>query len=882
MRPLLLLLMAAALVGTAAPLGAGVPVVHTPAFPEYGQTTRAYLPEGDYADSPEPIETLLGWLPGDRHVTPEALVAYGNRLAASPRVRVEQVGTSHGGRPLQQWVISHPDNLKQLDGILSRRRALADPRHKMAIDPAELPAVTYLGYGVHGNEPSGSNAAPIVAWYLATATAQDVEALLRDIVVVIDPALNPDGIARFAAWSNNHRGRVPNADPAHREHDERFPEGRTNYYGFDLNRDWMPLQHPETRARMAQFYRFRPNTLFDVHEMGTDRTYFFQPGIPARNHPLTPESVYAFTREIAGDLAQAFDDAGALYFTEERFDDFYMGKASTLPDLHGTIGMLFEQASARGIVQESINGPLTLADAIRNQVRASLTAIQATADRRTPLNEHLQTFYREALDAGLEDPDGAFLFHAPDDPVRAGELVRILEAHQIRVHRLAQPVTIGGTTFPAHHGFIVPLAQPEYRYIRALFETRTTFEENIFYDVSTWTLPLAFGCRTASLGRKPDGALLGPRPGREMTTAQWHTLPEDALAFAIHPGAASVYNVLYDLLEADVRIRIAGTPFTGKTDSGTVDLPYGTAVITLGPQPAKRDTVRKRLEAAINREGLAVHALTSGLTPQGIDLGSPSFRILEKPEVLLVVGESTDVYNTAEVWHGLDTRVGMPVTQVDADRIGRTDLDRYTVIVLAGGSYRTLPERGIQHLKTWAGDGGTLIAIENAVRWAKDAGLVDFKERTPEPAAPQKSTTAERLTGFPERLPYDRAWRERAYRLVRGAIFEASLDRSHPLAFGYADDRLPVFRTQTFIFGTPANPYATPVAYTDDPLLSGYVSAENLEALRGAPSVLVERIGRGRAILFADNPQFRAFWWGTQRLFFNAVFLGPQITVPRD
>jgi hypothetical protein len=625
MRQKVISLFVLGVAGTLSLLQASVPAVHAPDFAEYGKASAAYLPAGDRAPTPQPFEDLLGWLPGDRHVTPEELVAYGSQLARSSRVRVETLGTSHGRRPLQQWVISDPKNLEELEGILARRRDLADPRKKIAIDPASLPAVVYLGYAVHGNEPSGASAAPIVAWHLATSEDKAIRQLLKDIIVVIDPVLNPDGTARFAHWSNNHRGRVPSADPAHREHDERYPEGRTNYYGFDLNRDWMPLQHPETAARMEQFYRFRPNTLFDVHEMGTDRTYFFQPGIPARNHPLTPESVYAFTREIAGDLAAAFDTAGALYFTEERFDDFYMGKASTLPDLHGTIGMLFEQASARGVVQESINGRLTLADAIANQVRASLTAIRATADRRTALNEHLKTFYQEALAAGIEDPDGAYLFHAPGDPVRAGELVRILEAHQIQVHRLARPVMIGETTYPANEAFIVPLAQPEYRYLQALFETRTTFEENIFYDVSTWTLPLAFGCQTDVLGRKPTGALLGPQPGQEMTTALWRTLPDDALAYAIHPGAASVFNVLYDLLEADVRIRIAGTPFTGKSESGTVDLPYGTAVITLGPQPEKRKQVKERLEGAINREGLAVHGLTSGLTPQGIDLGSPSF-----------------------------------------------------------------------------------------------------------------------------------------------------------------------------------------------------------------------------------------------------------------
>ena len=323
----------------------------------------------------------LGFDIGMRHLQHHELVKYMHAVAdASPRVKLQEYARTHGGKPLLLLTITSPANHKQLDRIRKQHRRLTDPSRSGEVDIESLPVVINMGYGVHGNEPSGTNCAPLVVYYLAAALDRQVEKLLEDCVVLVDPCLNPDGFERFASWSNNHRGRHPNPDPSDREHDEPWPSGRTNYYWFDLNRDWLPLEHPESQGRMQWYHQWKPNVVLDFHEMGSGATYFFQPGIPSRGNPLIPDSNVQLTRQIAKFHAKAFDKLGELYYTEESFDDFYLGKGSSYPDVHGAVGILFEQASSRGMVQKTKHGTRRFSDTVRNQLTTSLSSLEAVAE----------------------------------------------------------------------------------------------------------------------------------------------------------------------------------------------------------------------------------------------------------------------------------------------------------------------------------------------------------------------------------------------------------------------------------------------------------------------------------------------------------------------
>ena len=356
-------------------------------------------------------------------------------------------------------------------------------------------------------------------------------------IVLLDPSLNPDGLGRFAEWANMHRGEVPLGDRDNREHDEAWPGGRTNHYWFDLNRDWLPAQHPETRARLATLRRWRPNLLADFHEMGSDGTYFFQPGVPSRQNPLTPAANLELTRRIARYHADAFDAAGRLYYTEETFDDFYYGKGSTYPDVQGAVGILFEQASARGQLVDTDNGPLSFRQAIRGHVLTSFSTLRAAHDLRGDLLAYQASFFRDAA-AAARSGAVAYLVADGGDPMRAWQLLELLAAHGIEVRELAAEVALDGITFRPGHAWAVPLEQRQSKLVEALFERRLEFADETFYDISAWTLPLAFGLPTAELPRERAASrLLGPPvdhptppTGRLPATSPSPTTPEDPVA----------------------------------------------------------------------------------------------------------------------------------------------------------------------------------------------------------------------------------------------------------------------------------------------------------------------------------------------------------------
>ncbi|MGD2115992.1 MAG: M14 family metallopeptidase [Acidobacteriota bacterium] len=862
---------------------------------------------GHDPDVPAP-RSSLGFEVGEWHARPAQLVEYLERLAgASDRVAVEETGRTHERKPQVVAVVTSPENRSRLDEILERHRARTEPPFgdgpEEAAAPDDLPAVVYLGYSIHGNEASGSNASMVVAYHLAASRSDEVASLLDRLVILLDPSLNPDGMGRFAHWANMHRGAVPVADPEHREHVESWPSGRTNHYWFDLNRDWLLLVHPESRNRVRLFQHWRPNVLADFHEMGARSTYFFQPGVPSRQNPLTPRTNVELTREFARYHARALDTAGSLYYTEETFDDFYFGKGSTYPDIQGTIGILFEQASARGHVQEGEQGPLTFPFAIRNQAITSFSTLQAAADHREDLLAYQERFFREALAEAGSSPIRAYAVGSGGDRARLHELAELLRHHGIRVHRLAAAVEAGGERFEPGSSLIIPTRQRQKRLLEALFERRVEFEDTTFYDVSAWTMPLAFGLPWAELGPDELSADLvgepvgeGSFPAGAMAgtdevdpTAEPATDPVvDPVAWAFEWTGYYAPRALGRLLGEGVFARVATRPFEAHLEAGSPgggegsDLrafDRGTIVVPLGLQRDRAGEIRGLLETAAREDGVTVHALASGLTPGGIDLGSPSLEPIEPPRPLLLVGHHVSSYDAGEIWHLLDHRFRIPVSLVERDRLGRIDLDRYTHVILVDGRWDELPESDVAALEEWVLDGGTLIGIQHGATWAGRAllGLGENGEGNGMNGMEIQIGGSSDSGGSADDRPYADFRKDVAVPLIAGTIFEARLDRTHPLAYGYTRDLLPVFRDWTGTLVPTGNPYDTPVRYTDRPLLAGYVSLGNLANLSGQPAVIATRLGEGVVIRMVDDPNFRGIWYGTSRLMLNAIYLSGAI-----
>lgn len=824
----------------------------------------SFLPAGSahHEDVPTPA-AHLGFEIGEWHAYSHQIMGYLRALeATSPRVKVVPYGRSHGQRELVLTIITSPANHARLDVLLDAHRAASEVGSPAPA--ADLPLIVWLGYSVHGNESSAANAVPPVAYHLAAASDAEMEAFLERTIVIIDPILNPDGHDRFASWANDHRGQVANADPQTREHTEGFPTGRVNYYWFDLNRDWLPLTHPESQGRMAVLHRWRPHVLGDFHEMGTNTTYFFQPGVPTRVHPLTPPRNQELTAAIATFHAAAFDRQGVLYFTGERFDDFYMGKGSSYPDLHGAVGILFEQASSRGHRQESTHGTLSFAATIRNQVTTSLSTLAGADAHRDELKAHQREFYAEAARLAAARPVQYHLLGAPGDPVRLDKLVRLLHAHGIHSRLLARAVTIDGQTFAPGDAVAVPVAQREFRYLEAIFEERTTFEENAFYDLSTWTMPAAYALQRADVPSLPAGALGPVIESLPMPTPA--PLAASPVGWVIDAEGLYVPRALGRLLLQGFFIKAAAEPLAVPVmgAAAPVVLPRGSLFLPAALQGGRLVELREALDHAAVTDGVRIYAVASGLTPAGADLGSSSFGLVEKPSILLAMGAGTSQTEAGALWHVLDAEYELPVTLVEATRLGSIDLSRYTAIILPPGTYRGLGKGVVEAVTEWVKGGGTLVAVGSAANWVSSEKIVPVERRTP----PSETPTSR---------PFGEAENDRVLELVAGAILRVNADLTHPLLYGYRDAQISLFRTERVILEPAKNPYQTPLRVAKNPLVSGYLSANNQTALAGSAAALVETLGRGTVIVLADHPAFRGLARGANRLLFNAIFHAPQM-----
>ncbi|MFW6193779.1 MAG: M14 family metallopeptidase, partial [Gemmatimonadota bacterium] len=819
------------------------------------------------ADVPAP-EEVVGHEVGTRHTESARVADYFRAVAeASDRVVVREHARSYEDRPLLHAVVTSPENHGRLDAIRrSNLRLSESPGDVPDGEVEEMPAVVYMGYSVHGDEASGSEAAMVLLYHLAAGSGSAVDSVLRDAVVVVDPLFNPDGRDRFVDWANRNRGGVANTDPQDREHDQPWPAGRTNHYWFDLNRDWLPAQHPESQGRLEVFHRWRPQVLTDYHEMGRNATYFFQPGVPSRTNPHTPQRNQELTGEIAEFHARALDRVDQLYYTRETFDDYYYGKGSTYPDLNGGIGILFEQASSRALRTETEHGVLDYATTVRNQVATSLSTLRAAVSMRTELLRYQRDFYAEASEVAADSDVKAWVVGVEGNRTRAQELGRVLRRHRVEIRELARDVEAEGRQFRAGEAWVVPVDQPQARLVKAFMERATSFPDSIFYDVSTWTLPLAFGVEHARLRDDPSGLVGEPvteirpdggdvRGGR----AEYAYLMEWDRYYA--PRA------LHRMQAAGVRARVMTEPFTARVDGEARSFGRGTVVFPLDQEAVPEGRVDEIARQAADRDHVEMWAVDSGLMPDGPDLGSAGAEVLRPPRPVLVTGggpaggygEGAGAYDAGQVWHLLSERFRVPVSLLDVGDVGGADLDRYDVMVLAGGGYGGLASGPVER---WVEEGGRLVVLSDGVEWAVENDLLELEERE----LPMDSLT--------EGVPYGQLSRARGAQLVGGSIFQARLDTTHPLAYGLPE-RLAVFREHETFYEPTGEPGRDVGVYpADEPVLSGWVSEANRRRARGAAAVVTGRRGDGRVVAVMDDPNFRAFWYGSDRLFLNALFLG--------
>lgn len=822
-------------------------------------------------------EKVLGFEIGDWHISHDKLLFYLHTLAQqSNRISIDTIGFTHEQRPLIQLIITNPTNQSNLEEI--RKKHLELTNSSSTISTENLPVVVWQGYSIHGNEASGSNAALLYAYYLAAAEGEEIENQLKNAVIILDPSFNPDGLNRFASWVNMHKSKSQVSDPNRRETNEPFPMGRTNHYWFDLNRDWLPVQQPESKARLKRFHEWKPNILTDHHEMGTNSSFFFQPGVPQRTNPITPQKNQELTAKIGTFHAKFLDNIGSLYYSEQDFDDFYYGKGSTYPDVNGSVGILFEQASARGHAQDSENGVITFDFAIRNHLTTSLSTLEAAVNLRKELLDYQQNFYKTTADFVKNSTEKGYLIGGKNDIPRFEELLRILETHQIDFYLLNKDEKNeikenqgkNVVTFSNKNSVVIPINQTQGRLIKALFDTPKVFKDSIFYDISAWTFSYSFGLEQKILSQSDVSSLKGEKVNATYFSElfakefnQNNQLQKSEIGYLIDWKNYYAPKLVNQLLENGLNVKVNELPFSYMINDKKIDFARGTIFVKTPENEEDAAYLLEMLKEASTEYSIQITSLETGLTDTGIDLGSPSFQTLKLPSVLVVVGEGVNSNEAGEIWHLLDARYGMKISLIEASELSSIDLHDYTTIILPSGYPQNFNPNT---LSSWTENGGTLIAIGSSINFLKGTSYFNLN---------QKQSSNQNNTEQKKRLMYEKRDNDRGANYVGGLILEGQLDLSNSIAFGYESETIRIFKDNSVFLDYSDNPYEMPLVYlpnAEKVIVSGYLSKSNKEKLQNSVSIISKTIGQGKFVAFADNPNFRAFWYGTNHLFINAIF----------
>lgn len=819
-----------------------------------------YFPEAGTFNSTIPTpEQFLGYPIGSHHTRHDKVVEYIKELdRLSDKVSTKIIGYTYEHRPQIVATITSVTNHGRLESI---RQANLDRATKSGGD--DMPLVITLGYNVHGNEPSSTEAALLTAYYLTANENTETTQWLNGMVILLDPSYNPDGRDRHAHWANMHKGDPLVIDQNDREHNEVWPGGRTNHYWFDLNRDWFLGVHPESRNRLKLFHEWMPYVMTDHHEMGTNATFYFDPGKYSSNNPIVPPYLYDVVYPKFGEyFSQGMNSIKSLYYTKESFDKLYPGYGSSYVNFYGGAGFLFEQASSRGHAQETTTIPLEFGFTIRNQVTASMATMRASLGEKNMLLKCRRDFYSAAITQAKANPIKAYVFGDHADQTRTNAFVNLLRQHHIDVYQLDKDLTNLGKNFSKGKAYLVPVEQQNYFMVKSVFEKGITYTDSLFYDASTWSLIHAFDLPYIEVrGAYTKGALLT----QDLNKPVAH-FDKSNYGYLIDLQDYNVYQALYQLQENKIITKTAFKPFKINLNGSLKSFGYGTLFISVQQQTLSPDEIYSILQKLVSTSKIEIHPVNTGYVQDGIDLGSNFFRSLKKISALMPIGQGINGYEAGEVWHLLDQRIKMPITKVEMGQFSRVDFNEYSTIILVSGTY-TFDRPTEDRLKNWVAGGGTLITFKTASEWAIRAGL-----------SREKTIPADTISSI--RTNYEDVQNREGAKQIGGSIFEADLDITHPLGFGIADRKISVYKNNKTFLAPSRNPTGTVARYAAKPLIGGYLHPSNEPKIANSAELLCSYEGAGRVILFADNPNFRGVWYGTNRLFLNALFFGPIISSP--
>ena len=862
-----------------------------------------FWPDGDYDPDIPTVEEVLGYPTGDRITWHRDALRYFEALAdaAPDRVALHRYADSWEGRELIYVVLSSADNMAEIDDIKRNMQRLADPRSTNRAQAAEiiatLPAVTWLSYGVHGNEISSTDAAMLTAYHLLASRGDPRSGqILEETVVIIDPMQNPDGRDRFIQHFTMSRGAVPDSDRIAAEHDEPWPGGRTNHYLFDLNRDWFMITQPETEGRVRVLQEWYPVAYVDAHEMGADGTYYFAPeAVPYNPHIADDQRA---SLELFGRTnARWFDRFGLDYFTREVYDAFYPGYGASWPSYFGSVAMTYEQASARGLVfRQYDTNELTYAYSVRNHFLTSMGTAETVYANREKLLTDFYDYQASAVEEGQTDSVRAFIIPVQTDQSAADKLAGLLVMQGVEVGRATESFSVCGSDYEAG-SYVINTAQPRKRLIRTLLDEDVPMEADFveeqearrarnvrdqIYDVTAWSLPLMMNVRTDTCDRAltvtTQPALAERiRPG-DVTGGN------GSVAYLVPWGTAGSVRFLSHALGEGLRIKSTDLAFTHDGNR----YPAGTLIVDVADNPEDLAVVVSRLAT---ETGAGVIAVDDSWVTDGPSFGSNNVVRFAPPKVAIAWDDPTRAYVAGNTRFVIEQQFGYPVSAIRTSRLAVSDLSRYHVLILpeqSGGDYAAaLGEAGIENLRDWVAKGGVLIGIGNANRFLADPAVdllairredavverdaekaVDGEEGEESPTVPGRYIEAEEEyleLIVPEKGEPDD---------VAGVLVRADVDPDHWLGAGVAST-INVLVRGTDVYTPVSVDTGVNVARfqgADDLLASGYLWEENRRQLAFKPFVVAQPSGSGFVVGFTQDPNVRAYLDGLNVIFANAVF----------
>jgi hypothetical protein len=833
------------------------------------------------------FEEVTGHKIGDRVTLSHQIIDYLKYLEqASDRVVLQEIGTTFDHRLQVAAILTSPENHARLNDIRENAHRLNDPRTTSRSQANQIiesqPAILYLGGSIHGFELSGTEGLLKILEHFTTSNDPETIDQLNNTLMIVDPVINSDGRDAFAIFNHQQKGRVANPDLADWSNDFTFWDAlkyRTSHYYFDLNRDWFAHTHPETRNRAAILREWRPQAGVDAHEMGSEREFYFDPPTDPVS-PLFPEYTTKWFEEYGRAHANAFDRENIEYTKREMFNYFYPAYFTSYMTYQGAVGMLYEQGSSRGLAWRMSDGTIrTLADAAFNQFTAFRAMIKLSSDRRTELLTDYYDSHQKAINDGNQGTV-RYLIKQEGDPALVAEAINLLMRSGVEVHRLTSGAALRNVTDRTGAGigshtfetgtYVIEASQPRMAFIRNLLEPHIPIPEDFlenarervergenprFYDITSWSVPLLFNLQafSSSDNRSVTADLLtGPvsNPG-----GMTNEIAE--YAYLIDGSQTKALSTVIPLREKGIRLHIIYEPtsINGKQYSS------GTLVVRTD---GKGDYVHEILSELAERFDLAVDAVNSGRADTGFPgLGTVEGNRVKQPNIALLGNYPVSGYSFGWAWHTLDRQYEIPHTIINTTAISSTPMERFDVLIIPEAPNSTemqryLSDAGIERIRKWVQDGGTLVAIGSAT---------DFARNTLEIG---------NLTSW-----YDDEDNKNANRVtVPGAFVRTELDRKEWLVSGYDGD-LPVLMNSSRLYreadGAPTSSRRTPVKVSRDEnfRIAGHLWEENRNRLPGSLFLYEERIGEGRLISFAEDVNFRSYWRGSDRLFLNAVILAP-------